>query len=91
MMALDHFGVLIITDQIQHIDLKSLYGVQVGVQFKFWKIDDLIPSVNGGMADDNERINMALRQKSKANFRSSVLTPSLFQTLSGRRYKRGDL
>lgn len=82
-MARDPLGFIIATDQIQRVDLESLYGVQVRLQFEFWKIDDLIPSVKGGMADDNERVDVTLWQEPKRNFSPIVSIFGLLQPLPG--------
>ena len=91
MVSLGAHGVKTWTDQVQNVDLESLYGIQVRMQIEFGEIDDLVPSVNGSMANDDERIYVALWQKSKCNFCSGVWTSGFLQTLPGRRFICGDL
>ena len=41
-------------------DVKRLYGVEELLDLKFGKIDDLITSIGGRMADNDQRVYMAL-------------------------------
>lgn len=53
------------TYKIEGVDLESLDGFQVLAKLKFGQIDDLVAPVRGGMADDNQRVDVTLRQQSQ--------------------------
>lgn len=56
-----------ITNQQQHIDLEFLNGSQIRLELKLGQHNDLITSIGAGMADDDERIDVALRKQTQSN------------------------
>ena len=55
------------TYQVECVDLKPLNCLQIRAQLEFWQVDDLIAAICGGVADDHQRVDVALRQQSQCH------------------------